>query len=306
MTAAAPPVGFDEYEEQTFLKRLAYVGRLLRRDRGGMIGFTLFVIIVITAIFAPVIAPHDPLQQNLRAAKQPPVYREGGAWEYPLGTDQLGRDILSRIIFGTRVSLTVGFFGVLIALTIGLVAGLVAGYRGGIFDNILMGIINLFLAIPYLVVVVVMAAILGRSLINVILIFGVTDSPVFARVTRGEVLRIRQSGYVESAKSAGASNIRIQFDHILPNLIGPLITLATFEMSAMIFYEAGLSFLGLSVPPSVPSWGNMLAQGRQYLTIYPWIALWPGVAIALTALAFNLLGDWLRDVLDPRLRRSRK
>jgi ABC-type dipeptide/oligopeptide/nickel transport system permease subunit len=214
--------------------------------------------------------------------------------------------MLSRIIFGTRVSLTVGFFGVLIALTIGLTAGLLAGYRGGVFDNIVMGVINLFLAIPYLVFVVVIAAILGRSLINVILIFGITDSPVFARVTRGEVLRIRQSGYVESARSAGASNIRIQFDHILPNLIGPLITLATFEMSAMIFYEAGLSFLGLSVPPSVPSWGNMLAQGRQYLTIYPWIAFWPGVAIAITALAFNLLGDWLRDVLDPRLRRSRK
>jgi ABC-type dipeptide/oligopeptide/nickel transport system permease subunit len=169
-----------------------------------------------------------------------------------------------------------------------------------------MGVVNVFLAIPYLVFVVVVAAILGRSLINVILIFGITDSPIFARVTRGEVLRMRESGYVESAVSAGASTGRILFDHILPNLIGPLITLATFEMSAMIFYEAGLSFLGLSVPPNVPSWGNMLQVGRQYLTIYPWIATWPGVAIAITALAFNLLGDWLRDVLDPRLRRARK
>ena len=306
MTAAAPLVGFDEFEEQTFKTRLAYVGRLLRRDKGGMIGFTLFILIVLTAIFAPVIAPHDPLKQNLRAAKQPPAWQEGGSWEYPLGTDTLGRDMLSRIIYGTRVSLTVGFFGVLIAGTLGLVAGLVAGYMGGRVDGVIMGVVNVFLAIPYLVFVVVVAAILGRSLINVILIFGITDSPIFARVTRGEVLRIRESGYVESAVSAGASTGRILFDHILPNLIGPLITLATFEMSAMIFYEAGLSFLGLSVPPSVPSWGNMLAVGRQYLTIYPWIAFWPGVAIAITALAFNLLGDWLRDVLDPRLRRARK
>lgn len=306
MTAAVPPVDFDKYEEQTLQKRLAYVGRLLRRDRGGMLGMILFVVIVFTAIFAPVIAPHDPLKQNLRAAKQPPAWQEGGSWEYPLGTDTLGRDMFSRIIFGTRVSLTVGFFGVLIAGTLGLVAGLVAGYKGGRADSIIMGVVNIFLAIPYLVFVVVVAAILGRSLINVILIFGITDSPIFARVTRGEVLRIRESGYVESATSAGAGTSRILFDHILPNLIGPLITLATFEMSAMIFYEAGLSFLGLSVPPSVPSWGNMLQVGRQYLTIYPWIATWPGVAIAVTALAFNLLGDWLRDVLDPRLRRARK
>jgi ABC-type dipeptide/oligopeptide/nickel transport system permease subunit len=306
MTAAAPPVGFDEFEEQTFQKRLAYVGRLLRRDRGGMIGFILFILIVLTATFAPAIAPHDPLKQNLRAAKQPPAWQEGGSWEQPLGTDTLGRDMFSRIIFGTRVSLTVGFFGVLIAGTLGMVAGLVAGYRGGRVDGAIMGVVNVFLAIPYLVFVVVVAAILGRSLINVILIFGITDSPIFARVTRGEVLRIRESGYVESATSAGASTSRILFDHILPNLIGPLITLATFEMSAMIFYEAGLSFLGLSVPPSVPSWGNMLQVGRQYLTTYPWIATWPGVAIAITALTFNLLGDWLRDVLDPRLRRARK
>jgi ABC-type dipeptide/oligopeptide/nickel transport system permease subunit len=306
MTAATPLVGFDEFEEQTFQKRLAYVGRLLLRDRGGMLGFFLFIFIVFIATFAPIIAPHDPLKQNLRAAKQPTAWQEGGDWEYPLGTDTLGRDMLSRIIYGTRVSLTVGFFGVLIAGTLGMVAGLTAGYKGGRTDGVIMSAVNVFLAIPYLVFVVVVASILGRSLINVILIFGITDSPIFARVTRGEVLRIRESGYVESAVSAGASTSRILFDHILPNLIGPMVTLATFEMSAMIFYEAGLSFLGLSVPPSVPSWGNMLQVGRQYLTIYPWIATWPGIAIAVTALAFNLLGDWLRDVLDPRLRRARK
>jgi ABC-type dipeptide/oligopeptide/nickel transport system permease subunit len=306
MTGATTPVAFeDEFEEQGFGQRLAYVGRLLRRDKGGIIGFVLFILIVFSAIFAPLIAPHDPTKKDLRASKQPPAWNVEGSWDHPLGTDDLGRDILSRIIYGTRVSLTVGFFGVLIAGSIGLITGLVAGYTGGRTDSLIMGGVNIFLAIPYLVFVVVIAAILGRSLFNVIWIFGITDSPIFARVTRGEVLRIRRSGYVESAHSAGASTIRILFDHILPNLIGPLITLATFEMSAMIFYEAGLSFLGLSVPPNVPSWGNMLQAGRQYLNIYPWIATYPGIAIAITALSFNLLGDWLRDVLDPRLRRSR-
>ncbi|MDX1523996.1 MAG: ABC transporter permease, partial [Anaerolineae bacterium] len=296
----------DSYVEQTWRDKLAYVGRLLLRDKGGMIGLTIFLLLVISAIFAPLIAPHDPLEQNLRAAKQPPAWQEGGSWEYPLGTDQLGKDIFSRIIFGARVSLTVGFFGVLIAVAIGLVGGLVAGYIGGRVDAVIMGFINLWLAIPYLVFVVVIAAILGRSLLNVILIFGITDSPIFARVTRGEVLRIRESEYVHSANSVGASTWRILFDHILPNLIGPLITLATFEMSAMIFYEAGLSFLGLSVPPTVPSWGNMVEAGRRSIQSFPWMIVYPGLAIAIAALGMNLLGDWLRDVLDPRLRRARK
>ena len=292
--------------ERTFQDRLAYFGRFLWRDRSGVIGLIMFLTVVFAAVFAPLVAPYDPLQQNLRDAKMPPAWYEGGSWDHVLGTDNLGRDLLSRIIYGARVSLTVGFFGVLIAGGLGLVFGSLAGYLGGRVDALIMGVVNLVLALPYLLFVVVIASILGRSLVNVILIFGITDSPVFARVTRGEVLRIRQSGYVESAISAGAGTTRIIFDHIIPNLIGPLITLATFEMSAMIFYEAGLGFLGLSVPPSVPSWGNMLAAGRKYLTSYPWIATWPGLAIMWTSLGMNLLGDWLRDVLDPRLRRARK
>jgi len=292
--------------ERTLRDRVAYAGRFLWRDRSGVIGLLMFLTVVFAAVFAPVITPYDPLEQNLRDAKMPPAWQAEGSWAHPLGTDNLGRDLFSRVIYGARVSLTVGFFGVLIAGTLGLVFGSLAGYLGGRVDALIMGIVNLVLALPYLLFVVVIAAILGRSLINVILIFGITDSPIFARVTRGEVLRIRQSGYVESAISAGAGTGRIIFDHIIPNLIGPLITLATFEMSAMIFYEAGLGFLGLSVPPSVPSWGNMLAAGRQYLTSYPWIATWPGLAIMWTSLSMNLLGDWLRDVLDPRLRRARK
>ncbi|MCA9967399.1 MAG: ABC transporter permease [Anaerolineales bacterium] len=297
---------FDQYVAPTWKSQLAYFGRLLWRDKGGLIGLTIFVLLVVTAVFAPIIAPPEKLEQNLSAGSQSPAWQEGGSWDHPLGTDRLGKDILARIVHGSRISLMVSFFGVLIAGTLGMLGGLVAGFMGGKVDAIISGSIDLVLVIPYLVFVVIIASILGRSLLNVILIFGITDAPIFARVTRAEVLRIRESGYVESARSLGMSTSRILFDHILPNLIGPLITVATFEMSSMIFYEAGLSFLGLSVPPTVPSWGNMVEAGRKFLGNLPWMTVYPALAIALTALGMNLLGDWLRDVLDPRLRRSRK
>lgn len=296
----------DEIEERGIRAKLIYVGRLLLRDKAGLLGLIMFLIVVISAIFSPWIAPYDPLKQDLRAAKKPPIWMEKGVEGHILGTDNLGRDLFSRIIYGSRVSLTVGFFGVLIAATSGMIIGLISGYIGGRLDNFIMGGVNLILSLPYLVFVVFIAAILGHGLWVVILIFGFTDIPIFVRITRGEVLRMRESGFVESAQSIGAKRTRILFDHILPNLIGPLITIATFEMSAMIFYEAGLGFLGLSVPPSVPSWGNMLAVGRKYLTSYPWIATFPGLAIVFTGLGMNLLGDWLRDVLDPRMRRVKK
>jgi len=292
--------------QRTLKDRLSYLGRLLWRDRSGVIGLSTFSLVVLAAAIAPFVARHDPLDQNLNESRMPPAWDAGGSWDHPFGTDALGRDLFSRTIYGARVSLTVGFFGVLIAGTLGMVVGAVAGYFGGRIDALITAPINLILSLPYLLFVVFIAAVLGRSLINVILIFGITDSPIFARVTRGEVLRIRQSAYVESAVSAGARWGRIVFGHIIPNLIGPLITLATFEMSAMIFYEAGLGFLGLSVPPSVPSWGNMLAEGRKYLSSYPWLTTFPGLAIMFTSMAMNLSGDWLRDVLDPRLRRARR
>ena len=292
--------------ERTFWDRLAYARQALLRDWSGIVGLFLFLVVVVAAIFSSQLTPYDPLDQNLRNNKVPPAWSAEGSWDHPLGTDSLGRDLLSRIIYGARVSLTIGFFGVLMAGGIGLLMGTIAGYFGGRVDAVIMGAVNLILSLPYLLFVVFIAAILGRSLLNVVLIFGITDAPIFARVTRGEVLRIRESGYVESAISAGARWGRIIFDHILPNLIGPFLTLATFEMSAMIFYEASLGFLGLSVPPTVPSWGNMLAIGRTYLTTAPWIATFPGLAIMFTSLGMNLLGDWLRDVLDPRLRRARK
>lgn len=274
------------------------------RDKAGLLGMVLFALIVFSALAAPMLAPHDPLQQNLALSRQPPAWQDGGSAEYLLGTDNLGRDMLSRILYGSRVSLTVGFFGVLIASSIGLLFGMTAGYMGGKTDSAVMAVTNLVLSVPYLLLVVVVASVLGRSLLNVILIFGFTNAPLFVRVTRGEVLRIRSSGYVESAVSIGAPRRHILSRHILPNLIGPILTVATFEMSGMIFYEAGLGFLGLSVPPSIPSWGNMLAAGRQYIQFSPWIATYPGLAIVLASLSMNLLGDWLRDVLDPRQRRT--
>lgn len=293
-------------DETGFVRNLRDFIGLLVRDRAGLIGLVLVLIVVLAAIFAPWIAPYEPTAQNLKESKLPPAWLAQGTSAHLLGTDSLGRDLFSRILYGSRVSLTVGFFGVLIAGSIGLVVGLLAGYMGGRVDGAIMTVTNIVLALPYLLFVVFIAGVLGRSLFNVILIFGITDAPIFVRVVRGEVLRIRQSGYVESAVSVGAQQGRILAEHILPNLIGPLLTVASFEMSAMIFYEAGLGFLGLSVPPNVPSWGNMLEAGRQHLRTFWWIATFPGVAIMLTSLGMNLLGDWLRDALDPRLRRVKK
>lgn len=281
------------YDPQRLLRKLLH-------DPLALLGACLLLGIISCAIFAPQIAPFGPNEGDLFNARQPPFWHETGSTTHLLGTDQLGQDIFSRIIYGTRVSLLVGFLGALSALSIGVVLGLLAGYFGGWTDSIISGFTNVLLSVPYLVLVIVVATILGRSLSNVIILFGITSSPVFVRYTRGEVIRIKKLAYIEAAKGLGAHSRHIVPRHVLPNVIGPLITLGTFEISAMIFYEAGLGFLGLSVPPEVPSWGNMLSLGRQFLTIFPWMAIYPGVAIALTTLSINLLGDWLRDTLDPR------
>ena len=297
--AAAP-------EPARWQTRLDTFSRLLLRDQAGVIGLLLFLLVVFAALFAPWLAPHDPLDQDLKASKLPPAWMANGDTSHLLGTDPLGRDLFSRILYGSQVSLLVGFFGVLIAGGLGLVIGLFTGFVGGRTDQAIMTVVNIILALPYLLFVVFIAGVLGRSLFNVIWIFGITDAPIFVRVVRGEVLRLRRSVYVEAAQSTGVSQTRILFQHILPNLIGPFLTVATFEMSAMILYEAGLGFLGLSVPPDVPSWGNMLEAGRQHLQRYWWIATFPGLAIMVSSLGMNLLGDWLRDALDPRLRRLKK
>jgi ABC-type dipeptide/oligopeptide/nickel transport system permease subunit len=295
----------DELLAEPPRRRLAKLRPLLRSP-GGTFGAAVFLLLILMAVLAPVFAPHDPLQQSLRDANTPPFWMSGGSTRFLLGTDTLGRDILSRLIYGSRVSLTVAVGGVLIAATLGMLLGLVAGYRGGRVDRIIVGGNDLLLSVPYILLVVVIAAVVGKSLVNVILIFGFTDIPIFVRVTRGEVLKLKESTFIEAAHSVGVPPRRILWSHLVPNLVGPLGTLATFEMSSMILYEAGLGFLGLSVPPSTPSWGNMINAGRGSLEVYPWISIAPGVAIVIAGMGLNLLGDWSRDALDPRSRRVKR
>jgi ABC-type dipeptide/oligopeptide/nickel transport system permease subunit len=277
------------------------IARALKHKRF-ILGIVLILVPFVWAIAAPVLAPGDPFDQDLSIAVLPPVWLEGGSWEYPLGTDFVGRDIYGRLIYGARVSLTVGLGGVLLAIVIGVTLGLIAGYYGGWSETIIMAVVDMLLSLPYLLLVVVVAGIWGSSLRNVILIFGVLDFPLFTRMTRGEVLSLRESGFVEAAHMVGASGWFILRHHIVPNLVGVIITVATFEIANMILLEAGLGFLGLSVPPTIPSWGNMLAEGRNYLASAWWLASFAGLAILCTTLGINLLGDWLRDTLDPRSR----
>ncbi|WP_395154202.1 ABC transporter permease [Ilumatobacter sp.] len=280
--------------------------RPLLRSPGGFVGASIFILLILLAVFAPLFAPQDPLKQSLRDANTPPFWMTDGSTKFLVGTDALGRDILSRLIYGSRVSLTVAVGGVLIAATLGMLLGLIAGYRGGRIDRIIVGGNDLLLSVPYILLVVVIAAVVGTSLVNVILIFGFTDIPIFVRVTRGEVLKLKESTFVEAARGVGVPRWRILWSHLVPNLVGPIGTLATFEMSSMILYEAGLGFLGLSVPPSTPSWGNMINAGRGALEVYPWISIAPGVAIVIAGMGLNLLGDWSRDALDPRSRRVKR
>jgi ABC-type dipeptide/oligopeptide/nickel transport system permease subunit len=278
------------------------VPRKIFRHAGGIIGALILFTLLLAAIFAPIVGLHPPNDGDLMTAKLPPAWLDGGSWLHPFGTDQLGQDVWSRIVFGARVSLTVGLLGALLASLLGATLGLLAGFYGGWIDGIITAVSSLILSIPYLILVVVIATVLGRNLTNVILLFGITDAPVFIRLVRGEVLRLKSLPFLEAAQSLGSSDARILWRHLLPNLLGPLVTLMTFETSAMIFYEAGLGFLGLSVPPETPSWGNMLALGRQFLTVYPWMSIFPGLAIAVTALGMNLVGEWARASFDPRSR----
>ena len=258
------------------------------------VGTTLVLGLVALALLASLVAPHPPNAQDLGRSQQPPAWLADGAWRNPLGTDQLGRDVLSRLIHGTRVSLIVGAGGVALALSLGLGVGLVAGYARGWVEELTMRLCDVQLALPYLLFVVAVIGVLGPSLANVVLVFGVADFPLFARMARGEVLRLQAVAFVEAAVATGSSQLRIVTRHVLPNMAAVLAVVSAFEMAAMILYEAGVDFLGLSVPPSVPSWGNMLADGRNYLTTSWWIATFPGLAILTATLGINLMGDWLR------------
>ena len=266
-------------------------------------GFVILLLVVAAAVAAPLLAPHDPRRGELIDSKLPPMWSEGGMRTYPLGTDMLGRDILSRVIYGARISLAVGFTVVAIAGVLGVALGVVSGYYSGRVDDVIMRLAEIQLAVPFILFAIAVLAVLGPGLKNLILVLGVTGWVTYARVLRGQVLSFREKEFVEAARALGAGDIRIMFRHILPNTIASLIVIASFAVAATILTEASLSFLGLGVPPSVPTWGGMVADGReQILTNRWWMYIPPGVAIMLTVLAINAVGDWLRDFLDPRLR----
>jgi peptide/nickel transport system permease protein len=265
-------------------------------------GFSVLLLMGGAAVFAPRLAPWDPGRQMLLKRLKPPMWQERGLREHPLGTDHLGRDILSRILYGGRISLGVGLTAVTLAALIGVTLGLLAGFFGGRTDAFIMRIVDVFLAIPYILLAMGVVFALGPSLLNVILVMGVTRWVQFARIVRADVLSIREREFVAGARARGNRPLRLLLHHVLPNALTPIIVVATLELAFMIIYESALSFLGLGVQPPTPTWGWMLADGRNFIATAWWLATLPGLAIMLTVLAVNLLGDWLRDTLDPRLK----
>lgn len=268
----------------------------LKRNRLAMAGLVVIVLLMLMAVFAPYIAPHDPYKQSLDDQLKPPSRK------YPLGTDDLGRDIASRIIFGSRISLTVGFVAEAITLAIGVTLGAISGYFGGRVDNIVMRITDMMFAFPDLLFAIAIMFVLGPGIYNVFIALAIVGWAGVARLVRGQVLAVREREFVEAARAVGESDARIIVRQILPNCMAPVIVSATLGIPGAIMAEAGLSFLGLGAQPPTPSWGQMISIGRGYLRFAPWFSVYPGLAIMVTVLAFNLFGDGLRDALDPRLR----
>jgi len=270
--------------------------RVLRRNRGALFGVSIIIIFVFVALFAPYLAPYEPNKVSLTARFIPPNL------EHPFGTDNLGRDILSRIIYGARISLWVGILTVSLAMLIGVPAGLIAGYFRGTLDSVLMRLVDIFLAFPVIILAIAIVAVRGPGLTNVMIALVAVYWTTYARVTRGVALVLREEDYVTAAHAAGSPTWYILWRHLLPNSLAPILVIATLGLGNAILAEAALSFLGLGIQPPEASWGSMLNFGMQFLRDAPWLTLFPGIAIFLTVLGFNLLGDGLRDALDPRLR----
>jgi peptide/nickel transport system permease protein len=258
-------------------------------------GLVMVLIVVFVAVAAPWLAPHDPLEQSARERLSPP------SQEHPLGQDDFGRDILSRLIYAARISLTVGVLSVLIGGTLGTAMGLIAAYRGGAVENVIMRIVDTLLAFPDLITGLLVLAVLGAGLDKMIIAIGLVITPSFARVAHGPTLALREKDFVNAARSIGVGDLRMVGRHILPNLLGEMLVMASLYTAAAIRIEANLSFIGLGVPPPTATWGQMIQAGTMHLTTTPWFSIWPGLAVLFTVLAFNLLGDGLRDVLDPKL-----
>ena len=278
--------------------------RRARVDMLAVAGACVVVIATVLALLAHALSPADPIKNSLLDRLTPPMWVAGGDAKHPLGTDTLGRDVASRLLHGARVSLAVGFAAVLIAGLIGVTLGLLAGWYGGRVDDALMRLGDVQLAFPVLVLAVAVLAVLGAGVLNLIVVLAVTNWVTYARIVRGEVLTLRERDFVAAARALGAPDRWILLRHLLPNVLPPITVVATFSVARTIIAEASLSFLGLGVPAPDPSWGAMLDEGRNYITTGWWLALFPGVAILLLVLGINLVGDWLRDVLDPRLERG--
>jgi peptide/nickel transport system permease protein len=269
--------------------------RLLKR-KSAVLGLAIIVLFVLIAIFAPLIAPYDPTQQSWTSIRKPPSLQH---W---FGTDESGRDLFARVIFGARASLLAGVVSISIALSLGVPVGLLAGYGGKWTDALISRITDAMLACPFLILAIALAAFLGPSLQNAMIAIGVTATPIFVRLTRGQVMSVKVEDYVEAARAVGNPPVRIAVKHILPNILPSLIVQATISIATAIIAEASLSFLGLGQQPPAPSWGSMLITAQRFLTNAPWMAVWPGLAIFLAVLSFNILGDGLRDALDPKER----
>ncbi len=271
-------------------------GRRLARDQAAMAGLLVVAVLVVVAFLAPTIVPYDPNDQSFR------IKLEAPSAEHWLGTDEFGRDILSRILIGTRVALGVGIVPVVMALLAGVTLGLISGYYGGGIDQVVMRLIDIMLAFPWLLLAIGIMAILGPGIQNVVIAVGIVYIPAFARIVRGSVLSIKEKEYIEAARAMGQPTSRIMVRHVLSNAWAPIIVLSTLSIGQAIIYAAGLSFIGLGTQPPDADWGVMLTSGREYLRDAPWLGFFPGLAILITVLAFNLFGDGLRDALDPRLR----
>jgi peptide/nickel transport system permease protein len=268
--------------------------RRLARRKGAMVGLALVIFFVVIALFAPWIAPYDPVATSWSAVRKAP------SAQYWFGTDEIGRDVLSRVIWGARASLLAGLVSVAISLSIGVPVGLAAGYLGKWTDMLVSRLTDAMLACPFLILAIALAAFLGPSLTNAMIAIGIAATPIFIRLTRAQVLAVKVEDYVEAARAVGNSHLRIALRHIAPNIVAPLIVQATLAIAAAVIAEASLSFLGLGQQPPAPSWGSMLNTAKNYVENAPWMAVWPGLSIFLLVLSFNLLGDGLRDALDPR------
>ena len=272
------------------------------RSRRMIVGAILIGLVVLIALLAPIIAPYSPLHQAAQFNNRPLFWSEPGGALHLLGTDPLGRDVLSRIIWGARVSLLIGATAVLLAGTVGVLLGLVSGYFGGLAETLIMRLVDMVMSIPFILLAIVLVALFGQSLTGLIVILGLTGWLGYARIVRGVVLSLKQLPYVEASRALGASHPRTLFRHILPGVWTPVIVVATQQVGTMMIAESSLTFLGIGVPPTIPTWGSMIADGRSYVQIAWWISTLPGLALTITVLAVYFFGDGLRDVLDPRLR----